>query len=286
MSDSEATTAGPGVPYAMGRTDDEYARLRRQAATLEPATRRVLDQLPLAAGMRCLDVGCGPGEVMRLMAERVGPAGLVVGLDVDGRLGRQAIEQLAATGLARFAFVEGDIEKITAIDSAPFDLVYARFVLLHLPDPMTALRQMYRWTRPGGWIVVQDYDFRTIDIHPRFPPLDEFKAVFEGVYRRLGRDLQLGHKLPWFFVESGIGPMDAGDVSGGVGPLEALAGMIQAVYRSVLPLALQFGITTDERCRRFIEETTNLPTDRYFATLGPLMISAWKRKPETEATGS
>jgi tRNA A58 N-methylase Trm61 len=66
-----------GSTYVMGRTSEEYERLRRQAELLESITGSVLDRVGLRSSMRCLDVGCGPGEVMRLMAERVGPAGHV-----------------------------------------------------------------------------------------------------------------------------------------------------------------------------------------------------------------
>ena len=70
--------------YVMGRTSEEYERLRRQSELLDSITVTVLDRVGLGFGMQCLDVGCGPGEVMRLMAERVGPTGRVVGIDLDG----------------------------------------------------------------------------------------------------------------------------------------------------------------------------------------------------------
>src|SRR5690242_18482700 len=70
-------------PYALGRTPQEYERLRAQARIWEDATGRLLDRVGLAPQARCLDAGCGPGETMRLMAHRVGPAGEVTGIDVD-----------------------------------------------------------------------------------------------------------------------------------------------------------------------------------------------------------
>lgn len=69
--------------YVMGRTIEEYERLRRQSQVLEPITASVLERAGLSQGMSCLDVGCGPGDIMRLMAERVGPTGRIVGVDVD-----------------------------------------------------------------------------------------------------------------------------------------------------------------------------------------------------------
>ena len=70
----------------MSRTSEEYERLRRQSELLESITGSVLNRVGLSTGMSCLDLGCGPGEVMRLMAQRVGPTGRVVGIDVTGFL--------------------------------------------------------------------------------------------------------------------------------------------------------------------------------------------------------
>ena len=66
--------------YVLGHSTDEYERLRRQAQTLAPVTRRLFHAIGLQPGWRCLDLGCGPGETMRLMGEFVGPSGEVTGL--------------------------------------------------------------------------------------------------------------------------------------------------------------------------------------------------------------
>ena len=82
--------------YVHARDDKEYQRLRDQAAMWRPATQAVLDRIGLKPGMSCLDNRRGPGAVMRLMADRVGPKGRVTGIDVDARLGRLALGDLAA----------------------------------------------------------------------------------------------------------------------------------------------------------------------------------------------
>lgn len=73
--------------YALGHTPAEYDRLRAQARMWEGAAGRLFDRIGLAPGASCLDAGCGPGETMRAMAQRVGPAGRVVGIDRDASLG-------------------------------------------------------------------------------------------------------------------------------------------------------------------------------------------------------
>jgi ubiquinone/menaquinone biosynthesis C-methylase UbiE len=96
--------------YVMGRTTTEYERLRRQARLWEEATVAVLERASLGPGARCLDVGCGPGETMRLLAERVGPRGQVIGVDVDADLGRDALDRLHATGHRQCVFIRTDVE--------------------------------------------------------------------------------------------------------------------------------------------------------------------------------
>ena len=61
--------------YVHARDANEYQRLRDQALMWQRATEEVLDRVGLKPGMSCLDVGSGPGAVMRLMADRVGTAG-------------------------------------------------------------------------------------------------------------------------------------------------------------------------------------------------------------------
>src|SRR5437660_12403786 len=116
--------------YVLGHSADEYERLRRQARTLEPVTRRLLHAIGLQPGWRCLDLGCGPGETMRLMGEFVGPSGEVTGLDRAAEAGRAAIERLAATGASQYRFIEADMEGASAIEGERFDLTFARHGLL------------------------------------------------------------------------------------------------------------------------------------------------------------
>lgn len=100
----------PTGHYLMGRTSAEYQRLRMQAEVWDEATKRLLLKAGLRAGMSCLDLGCGPGQVMRLMNEIVGPEGSVTGVDVDGNIGREALDMLRVTSSGQYAFHEMDVE--------------------------------------------------------------------------------------------------------------------------------------------------------------------------------
>ncbi|HEY7278684.1 MAG TPA: hypothetical protein VH594_22135, partial [Trebonia sp.] len=90
--------------YSLGHTPQEYERLRTQARIWEGATARVLDQVGVRRGGSCLDAGCGPGETMRMLAERVGPDGRVLGMDADTSIGILAVEMLHRTGNRQCGF--------------------------------------------------------------------------------------------------------------------------------------------------------------------------------------
>ncbi len=87
--------------YALGRSAEEYERLRAQARVWQPTTDAVLDRIGVPVGATCLDAGCGAGETMRSLARRVGSDGVVVGLDVDAALAattRVALREAGHTG--------------------------------------------------------------------------------------------------------------------------------------------------------------------------------------------
>src|SRR5262252_8621854 len=95
---STTETEQPQAVYALGHTPEEYERLRMQARGWAVATGRLLDEIGLGPGASCLDAGCGPGETMRAMAERVGPTGRVLGVDADPAVGAMAQAMLHDAG--------------------------------------------------------------------------------------------------------------------------------------------------------------------------------------------
>jgi ubiquinone/menaquinone biosynthesis C-methylase UbiE len=273
-------TEVPADDYVMGRTQHEYRRLDQQAEMWEPTTRRVLQQIGLGPGMSCLDIGCGTGAVMQLMAEMVGDGGHVTGVDVDADVGQYALHRVQETGSGQYRFIQADVETIDDADGQLYDVTYARLVLIHARNPRALLRKMYAWTKPGGYIVVQDFDLRAVDAYPWFGAWAEFQKVMYGVFVQAGRDVQIGHKLPYHFVASGLGQPDGTDVAGVLSSLEDLSSMYQTVYQSLLPRALELGLTTPKQAEEFFDTMNSLPRRHYHVASSPLLISAWKRKPE------
>ena len=273
------TTATEQDGYVLGRTQEEYERLRAQARVWEEATGRLLDQVELGPGARCLDAGSGPGETMRQLAQRVGPAGEVVGVDADAALGAQAIDMLHGAGHRQCSFAAVDLERDEPIPGAPFALVYARLLLLHVSDPVAVLRRLWDAVGPGGHLVVHDYDLSSVDVLPTLETVEEWRRVVLGAFTGAGCDIRTGVRLPLLFARAGLGAPDATDVAGRLEPLRTAGAMLAAVHGSMLPAAVAMGLTTPEggeRWRRDFAHDVGEHGER--PGLWPLLIGARKQK--------
>lgn len=263
--------------YVHARDAKEYQRLRDQARMWQSATEAVLDATGLKAGMSCLDVGSGPGAVMRLMADRVGPEGCVTGIEIDAELGAQSLQELRAEGGARFELVKADLLTLETIEGAPFDLTFCRLLLMHMRDPMAILEKMQAWTKSGGTVVAQEFDFGAVAVEPPCPAMGEFNRVFEGVFRGHGRNLRAGRQLPAQFEAAGLGLPDGTEATAHFLPLAAMATMFIGVYDSLYAAGTELGIADPMRASAFRTEMAEAAEDGRYYCLTPILIAAWKR---------
>ena len=95
-----------------GYSEDELHRLTDQGRLYAAATRALLLEASVGPGMRVLDVGCGPGDVSLLVAERVGPTGEVVGVDTNDRVLQLAQARASASGATQVRFVQADLREL------------------------------------------------------------------------------------------------------------------------------------------------------------------------------
>ena len=172
------------------------------------------------------------------------------------------------------------MESIDEIAGAPFHLTFARLALLHARDPVALLRKMYGWTKPGGYVAVQDINIRTLNLYPKPAAFSELMRVIVETQERSGIDMEFAFKLPVLFVEAGIGVPDGTDMHLPMTSLEPLAAMFQTLGRSLLPRAIALGVTTEARMQSVFREIERALTDgRQYSALWPLMVGVWKRKP-------
>jgi ubiquinone/menaquinone biosynthesis C-methylase UbiE len=158
----------------------------------------ILDGLRLAPGQRVLDVGCGLGDDVLAIAERVGPSGSVVGVDVSEAMIDEARRRAPAG--APVSFQVADARALPFPDGA-FDGVRSERLLMHVPEAARALAEMARVTRPGGRVSVFDFDWDTMMIDS--PHRDVTRAVARSFSDAM-KNGWIGRQLPRMFRESGI----------------------------------------------------------------------------------
>jgi ubiquinone/menaquinone biosynthesis C-methylase UbiE len=159
-----ALTASSTVVWAQQRPLVPAGRPSFVDVFWEPFERNVLGLLPIKPGMRILDLGCGSGSHLGLLAERLRGKGEVVGFDI-----RQDRLDLAAMRFRSQQIIrlrQGDIYKLP-FDNASFDLVWSSHVFHALTDIDAAARQLRRVLRPQGIAVLRE-DASSV----RFLPLD------------------------------------------------------------------------------------------------------------------
>ncbi|MER7982208.1 MULTISPECIES: class I SAM-dependent methyltransferase [unclassified Streptomyces] len=152
--------------------------------------------------MKILDIGCGPGTITADLAERV-PDGHVTGVDHAAGVLDRARQEAAGRGLRNVDFAVADVNALDFPDDT-FCVVHAHQVLQHVGDPVQALREMHRVTKPGGFIAVRDADYAAMTWYPAVPGMDDWLDLYRRVARANGGEPDAGRRLTSWAMAAGI----------------------------------------------------------------------------------
>jgi ubiquinone/menaquinone biosynthesis C-methylase UbiE len=130
----------------------------------------------LRPGVSVVDCGCGVGALTIDLALRVAP-GRVVGVDLDESQLVLAREEASRRAVANVEFTTGSVYALP-FEDATFDVAVANAVLVHLAEPVAALREIRRVLRAGGIAAVSDDDLATVIFSPDLPELQDVRDLF------------------------------------------------------------------------------------------------------------
>ncbi|MFN2609288.1 MAG: trans-aconitate 2-methyltransferase [Actinomycetota bacterium] len=251
--------------------DNSWEKERDRLATLEqiwdPGSIRVLDALGVADGWRCLEVGGGGGSMTGWLSERTGPTGHVVATDIDTRF-------LDALDLPNVEVHRHDISKDQIVWEG-FDLIHSRAVIEHLPEKLSALRKLYAALKPGGWMVIEDFDW----LSGNFPTGDSktFFKINEAVFTLMeaaGYQKDYGRRLPADLAEIGLTDLGAEGrnlyVQGGSRQI----GFYWLALERFRHGLVGSGLLTEEE----IDEAQAEMMDPASGSITPVVVTAWGRK--------
>ena len=189
--------------YVLGNLDSEIKRLEMQAMFFEPLSLSALQNAGIGKGMRCIDVCCGSGSVTRAMAEIVGKGGHVTGLDSD----KKYIDYCKTVSkLDNVDFVIDDISKSAMLEEGTFDIVFSRFMFVHLRDKSGAVRAMKKLLKKGGTMIIQELDHSPGSwlCHPTDRNVEALRKAFVALLKKSGGDPLAGRKLYRLLVQESL----------------------------------------------------------------------------------
>lgn len=179
----------------------ERQRLSILEHLFDDVTRDSLTRLGVSDGWWCCDVGAGHGSITRWLAQVVGSKGRVVAVDLDTRF-------LTDIDQANVEVIKADFLSNAPIGKS-FDLVFTRFVLLHLPDPKRAVYRMAQLVKPNGWVLAIDCDLCNLSAADqghrdasRFDEVCRKAAAYNRDHHNI--NYRMGRSLSKLFEEIGL----------------------------------------------------------------------------------
>ncbi len=247
----------PQTPHFGGRPFYGYDSATIQRSYTNRDAVQVADFLVphLSEGQSLLDCGCGPGPLTLGFAEIVAP-GRVVGIDIEPTMIEQSNQLAAGSDMNNLEFKVGDINDLP-FEDGEFDVVFSSAVIEHLSDPVRALREMLRVTKPGGIGAVIRTDWSFPFIVPECPELSRFFELFEGGFNRIGGSLNRGRFLSANMREAGFDVVDfKTDMSQLLGQAAASASAETYIsWIENIPLfqeSIELGLTTDAELKSMV----------------------------------
>jgi ubiquinone/menaquinone biosynthesis C-methylase UbiE len=250
-------------------------RLRLLSRVMGESTRALLRAVNPQLGSAWLDVGCGGGDVSVDLAHRVGPQGRVVGLDIDAVKLAMARAEAAARGLKQIDYRQGDARH--GLPAEPFDGLYARFLLSHLPDAPGVLRGFHGQLRPGGWLVLEDIDASGHVAWPPHPAIDCYRRWLVETLRLRGGDANIGQRLAVLLQQAGFDAVQVRVVQPVALQGEAkqlAAATIAAMTESICEL----GLATQAEVQTAVQTLQNLADDPHTLMGTPRVFQVWGRR--------
>ena len=255
--------------YSLDNTWDQAdLRLALLESQLDPISQRRLSALGVGDGWRCLEVGGGGGSMTRWLCDQAGPTGHVMATDIEPRF-------LEDNGNSRLEVRRHDIAA-EDLPKSHFDLVHARWLLHHLPDPEGAVARMVAALRPGGWILLEEVDFFPIRTSTSRIYTDFMTALTSAVMSASGGNCFWARDLPALVSNQDL--------------VEVSASGDQFVLRGGSPWARFFALTANQirdtitgssgsLSAEQLDEALTLLGDPTFWALAGSGIAVWGQRP-------
>jgi SAM-dependent methyltransferase len=251
-------------------------RLRVLCRVMWPTTSRLFAEVGIPEDARCLDLGCGSGDVSIALAQ-IAHKGVCVGTDLDEEKVRLAREEADEAGVTNVDFRVDDVMKPPG-DRNIYDVIYVRFLLTHLTDPPLALRNIRARLAPGGVLIVEDIDFSGHFCHPENDSFWRYVEWYSKAVQARGADPNIGPRLPSLLIDAGLDEVNVNVVqpAGMTGEVKLLSPI---TLENVADAVVGAELTTHDELNATVDDLYEFAqTDGTFMSV-PRIVQAWGRAP-------
>lgn len=264
--------------YVLGGSEAERARLRAQALEHDSTARWLLQEVGVRPGWTVLDIGCGPVGILAVLAEMVGPAGVVVGLEREDRFVEMARADVARNAINNVTIVQGDALS-TGLEHDSFDLVHERLVLVNVPERSELVAEMVALTRPGGVVALEDIDNVSWLCEPPHESWTVLLGVFHQTFRSGGGDPFVGRRLPTLLTEAGVVDVQLHVHAAVPQPGEYRRTHLLALIESIRDKAIALGVISEAELEHHRAALLDHLGDSTTVVVDKLLFQCWGRKP-------
>ncbi len=151
MAEAETATANSDqIAYWNTTAGETWTAMQDKLdGQIQPLGVAAIEALKLKPGERVIDIGCGCGQTTLALAERVGAAGSVLGVDISRPMLAAARRRIDAEGLAQASLIEADAQT-HPLEPEAADAVFSRFGVMFFEDPTAAFANILKGVKPGG----------------------------------------------------------------------------------------------------------------------------------------
>lgn len=261
--------------YLLGTNDSEFARLEFQHSVWRDLTDAALERGGLRPGASVLDLGAGPGFVSRDIADWVGPSGRLTCLDESPVW---HLELQKATWPCPVDFVQSRVEEADLPEGA-YDLVFSRWVFSFLPELDSVAKKVLRALKPGGRVVIQDYNHEGISVFPRSPGFDAVVRCTREFYRGAGGNAWVAGHLPGALRRAGFERIALQPNVKAGGPESAVFRWADVFFPIFSGVFVGKGLMTIDERARFLDEWEALKADPDALFFSPIVCDVIAVKP-------
>jgi ubiquinone/menaquinone biosynthesis C-methylase UbiE len=246
-----------------------FLEARSAMADQRQVNETLLQALGALPGERWLEVGSGSGVLSRLLGKRLGPRGHVTGVDLSLDFVREAerylAEDPAVAGIVSFR--QGSADALP-FDAGGFDGAFAARLLLHLEDPVPAVREMMRVVKPGGVVALLDWDFESLLVD--HPDRALTRRILLWRVDHHGGNNWSGRELWRHARAAGLTNIEVTPVT--VVATDEQTGLTQSLFRAAEVAQAGGAISEAERAAWLEEITSRLAAGQFFASLSYFIV--------------